>query len=139
MTLRQKLKDKAQLLERITSGAFLKYAISGLTALAADYLAFLGLYYIVGSSIVVATVISQTTGLFVSYAMNRFWVFGKIQKKPALMQFLKLSALFLCNTAFSYLIIGGLTRYGIAAYAAKLFTIFCIVSWNYFLYKKLIF
>lgn len=139
MTLPQKLKDKISIVVSLVSVKFIKYAIVGVLALAADYFVFLNLYYHVGSGVIVATVLSQVSGLLISYALNRFWTFHRTNKKPALRQFAKLGMLFIFNTIFSYIAIAALIYYEAPAYLAKLFTIGCIVTWNYFIYKKSIF
>ncbi len=123
----------------MVSTRFLKYALTGILALVADYLTFLIMFYVVGAHVAIATIISQSMGLLVSYILNRVWTFNQTDKKPALKQFIKFFTLFIFNTLFSYVVLKILITYGVKAYIAKLIVIACIVTWNYFIYKKLIF
>lgn len=120
----------------------IKYLVSGVTSLAADYGTFLLLYYILNISLRISVPTGLVTGLVVSFVLNKFWAFEAAkqlgQHKLAL-QMVMYGILVALNTAFTYYFVKVSLTYSVPASVSKLVAVAATVCWNYVLYKKVIF
>lgn len=120
---------------------FLRYVISGGLAFICEYGSYLILYYVFHARINIAADVSYFIGLIFSFLLNRQWVFaanhvnGRIFRR----QLISYGILVLINATFTNFAILRLHHYGLKPYLAKLVTILIIVSWNYVIYKYVIF
>jgi putative flippase GtrA len=102
-----------------------------------EYTAFLVLHGI-GLLLVLANVISFCCGFVVSFLLNKHWVFSRKSGGPV--QFVAYAALALINISISSgLLVVLVHRLHIPAFIAKVCVMLLIASWNYAIFKKLIF
>lgn len=124
------------------SERFIKYAITGIVSLGADYGSFLAGYYILHISLKISVLIGLFLGFIVNFCMNKFWSFRTAKNRshhPAVVQLVLYSILFTINYAFTYFFIRLLQHHNIPASFDKLLATGCITIWNYFVYKLAIF
>lgn len=116
------------------------YVVAGVVTLAVEYGAFLGLFYILKLSAVLANTISFVAALAVNFLLNRQWVFrGGVarrtwQKQTAFYLGLALLNLTITNTGLYYLL-----QLSLPAFAVKLLFVCLVASWNFVIFKKFIF
>ena len=119
-----------------------KYLVSGVLSLCADYGTFMLLYYIFSVSLRISVPAGLITGLIVSFLLNKLWAFEATKQqdhhKLGVQMFLY-GALVAWNTIFTYYFVKIALIYGIPASVSKLCAVAMTVCWNYILYKKLIF
>jgi len=120
----------------------IKYLISGVVSVGADYGTFMLLYYVVGVSLRISVPTGLITGLIVSFALNKFWAFESSKQKGYYsihVQVVMYIILVIFNTLFTYYFVKIALVHGMPASISKLLAVAATVCWNYMLYKKLIF
>jgi len=126
----------------INKHRFIKFAISGGTALFADYGSFLLLYYIFHFPLLLGNTIGFVLGFIVSFTFQRNWTFKsngsyRFKTHQQLMLYLALTVV---NLAISNLVIFVLNKkLFVAAVIAKLITVAIIAGWNFIIFKLFIF
>ncbi len=129
-------------LKNRVSDKFLRYLVTGVTSLIADYALFTTSYYIFDLSLKISVPLGLIGGLIVNFWMNRYWTF-KVTKHTSRhnigMQFVLYGVLFGFNAVFTYYLIRILLHYDIAAIYGKAVSTVCITLWNYLIYKVAIF
>ena len=120
----------------------IKYLVSGIASLAADYGTFLFLYYVTGLGLGISVPAGLATGLVASFLLNKFWAF-EATKRPSqhklILQMIMYGVLVAFNTAFTYYFVKILLSYGTPASVSKLLAVVITVCWNYIIYKRVIF
>lgn len=116
-----------------------RFLLSGGTAALTDYATFLVMFYVLGTTIVVANVTSFLAGLVVSFLLNKKWVFKGGQAKSTRTQTVLYVSLAFLNLFITSIAIEYLHEIGVAAAIAKFILIGVVAVWNYFIFKKLIF
>jgi putative flippase GtrA len=115
----------------------LRFLISGSVAAGTEYAVFLILHGS-GLKLVLANVISFCCGLVVSFLLNKHWVFS--HKSNGSRQFAAYTTVALINLLISSAILVVLVnKIHIPAFIAKFCVMLLIASWNYVIFKKLIF
>lgn len=120
----------------ITKQGFRYLLIGGSSALV-ELLLFQGLLVMTPFSIAPSNVIAVVCATAYNFLLNRSFTF-KSTSNPLRSLILYL-LLFVANTTFSTLFIQWVTDLGGSPVVAKLFTMACIMLWNFVLYRKLIF
>ena len=118
-----------------------RFFTSGAATVTADYGTF-ALLHTLGAPLIVATSASLLAGFIVSFTLNRQWVFNagsKNAQKRATLQLVLYATLFVANTAIAYFFIDYMQTLGMHPLIAKLLSIVMITTWNYLIYKKVIF
>lgn len=113
------------------------YLVVGFSSAGIELVLFQLLYEFLGLPVEVSNVIAVVTSTTFNFVMN-YNVTFKTAKNPVRSLVLYL-LLFAFNTTFSTLTISALVSAGLHSMLAKLFTMACIVSWNFILYRKVIF
>lgn len=119
----------------------LKFGVGGGLTFATDYLTFTVLFAI-GTPLFIASSCSFLAGFAVSFTVNKLWVFGATnaaQHHKTALQVALYVALLIFNLLFTYYFILLTSQAGLSAYVGKLVTIILVTSWNFVLYKKIIF
>ncbi len=137
----QKLKKNKLFSDMLEPEAFhqlVRYLVTGFSSAAIE----LSLLYVfrdvVKLSVIEANSIALTIIFWFNFFMNRFWSFKS--KSSLKKQLLMYAALFVFNLGASDLIMHVLvTLLGIQYLLAKVFAIGAVVSWNFVLYKKVIY
>lgn len=135
--------EKATTLENETESLkdfvsqIVRYAFVGGASAALELVVFQALYALAGIGIAPSNIIALVASTAVNFTLNRSLAF-KSTANPARSLVLYL-VLFVFNTTFSTLAITWLVGLGIHSVVAKLMTMFCIVMWNFVLYRKVIF
>lgn len=114
-----------------------RYAFVGGASAAFELVVFQALYALAGIGIAPSNIIALVASTAVNFTLNRSLAF-KSTANPARSLVLYL-VLFVFNTTFSTLAITWLVGLGVHSAVAKLMTMFCIVMWNFVLYRKVIF
>ncbi|TJW11344.1 GtrA family protein [Parvibacter caecicola] len=123
--------------EKRTPRQIALYLAVGASTALLELLLFEGLYLFVGVDVFWANVCAVVVATAANFALN-----GTVTFKGAsnvLRSAVLYCALFILNTLFSSSVIAVLVGWGAPEYLAKLSTMVCIVAWNYFLYRKVIF
>lgn len=135
--------EKATTLENETESLkdfvsqIVRYAFVGGASAAFELVVFQALYALAGIGIAPSNIIALVASTAVNFTLNRSLAF-KSTANPARSLVLYL-VLFIFNTTFSTLAITWLVGLGVHSAVAKLMTMFCIVMWNFVLYRKVIF
>jgi len=128
------------MLERILRHSFSKYFVVGITAFSCDYLVLLIFYYGVGASLKQAAVLGYLTGFAISFTTNRRWVFGgRDQRKKIRRQIIEYALLVVINLVFTVWFLNFLNTHHISPAIGKLIAMAMIMSWNYVLFRAVIF
>lgn len=115
----------------------LKFILAGGTAAAVEYGVFLLLHY-QNVRLLIANSASFSAGLFVSFTINRLWVFQS--KSYIRKQFTAYCVLAIINLAVSNAFIAMLVdMLDVLPSIAKFLTMVIIAAWNYVLFSRLIF
>ena len=120
------------------TGQAIRYLITGFSSAAIEFSLLFLCKDILSLSVVVSNSIALTIVFWFNYLMNRKWSFKSTASlKKQLPMYL---ALFVFNLGASDLIMYLLTsRLSLHYMLAKVFAIAVIVTWNFFLYKKVIY
>ena len=127
---------------RLVAPRQVRFVVTGLLAVVADYGTFVIGYSALGADIAVATVASFIAGLVVSFGLNKLWVFESRGDSIArsLRQLSLYGALLVVNIVVTYYVIAGLQHYAaVDPRVGKLICIALITAWNYPLYGRIIF
>lgn len=127
--------------KKLISPSFVKYIITGITSLVADYGSFLLLFYVIDVSLQVSVLIGLGLGFVINFCMNKLWSFKSkkpVKHKP-IVQLMLYTVLFAFNYVFTYYLIHFLEKNGIPPFFGKVISTACITVWNYFIYKLAIF
>lgn len=140
-TLPEKLKKSkllSQVLTRDFMGQAVRYLVTGFTSAAIEFSLLFLFRDVAGMSVIVSNTIALAIVFWISYLMNRLWSFKSKMKlsKQLPMYFI----LFLFNIGASDLIMYLLTdRIQMQYLLAKVFAIGAVVSWNFVIYRKVIY
>lgn len=117
------------------------YLVGGAVTFIAEYTSFLLLFYTFGLGAVSSNTISFCLALSVSFVMNRQWVFKHtdMNSKKWHNQLVMYFCLAILNLIVTNLSIHALVGWSVPAYIAKLLLIGLVASWNFVIYKRLIF
>ena len=115
----------------------LKFLMSGSLAASTEYVTFLALHAI-GLMLVLANALSFSCGLIISFLLNKHWVFSRKGNGPK--QFVMYATLaginLIIGSGLIVLLVHGLQ---LPAFLAKLCVMGLIATWNYVIFKKVIF
>ncbi len=133
-----KNKILARFLTPELTGQVIRYLITGFSSAAIEFSLIILCRDIFNFSIVTANSIALTIVFWFNYLMNRKWSFKSTASlKKQLPMYL---VLFVFNLGASDLIMYLLTsRLSLHYLIAKVFAIAAVVTWNFFLYKKVIY
>lgn len=117
----------------------LKFLISGGCAAVIEYAAFVLLYTILGSDLmIISQTVSFLAGFLVSFLLNKTWVFESRGRTKG--QLLRYSLLASINLILSNIILWVLVdRLGLVYLIAKIIVMTMVAVWNYVLFSRLIF
>lgn len=133
---------KMPLLESILSKQsfeqFKRYLVTGFLCFGIEYALFNTLYHLLGLGYIWANTVALGTVFWINFLMNRYWSFKS--KKSLKVQLPLYAALFAFNifatNTLLYLLSG---KIGINPSISKLLVMGAVVSWNFILYKKVIY
>ncbi len=121
------------------SGRLIRFLISGGSAAAAEYLAFILLQMTLGESwLVLSQTASFACGFIVSFLLNRSWVFrssGAV--KSELLKYIAVAGINLFAGNVAILLLTGPAE--LNQYISKLLVMMSIAGWNYLIFSKLVF
>lgn len=120
----------------------MKFGFAGIATVSSDYITFLLCNSVFLFPLYVSTVASLAAGFIVSFTLNRGWVFGAKSgraQKAIRAQIMWYSGLFIFNAIFSFIAISYLETFGVNANIGKLIALAFVVSWNFVIYKLVIF
>lgn len=120
-----------------TLGQAIKYLVVGGSSAAIELVLFQLFSAGFGVAVAYANIAAVVISTVFNFLVNRNVTF-KSTANPARSLVLYL-LLFAFNTTFSTTVIAFAASYGVYPLAAKLFTMACIVLWNFVLYRKVIF
>lgn len=125
---------------KVINTPFLRYLLAGGTAFVSEYLSFLILFSLVSVQLVIANILSFLIGLLTSFTLNKLWVFGNSkQTRPTHQQLLLYVVLATINLCFTSYAITELVSTGVAPAVAKIILMLLVVTWNFVIFKRLIF
>ncbi len=117
---------------------FIRYIITGVSSFIIEYFLFFLLFRLLGIYELIANTVVVTIVFWFNFLMNRYWSFQS-KEKPG-KQLLLYLALFSFNTVISNLFIYiGVTIFGISPLISKVVVMCLIVTWNFVIYKKVIY
>ncbi len=117
---------------------FSKYIITGILSCLLDFSLFGGLHKWLGLPWVVANFAAMFTTLWFNFFLNRQWSFAS--SRPLGAQVVRYTLLVICNMLLSNLIIYTLADLcQLDRLLAKGMAILCIISWNFLLYRYVIY
>lgn len=123
---------------RFSLRQFLKYSVTGAIAAGVEYGAFFVLYKLAGLWFIWANSIGMGSGFFMSFFLNRNWTFrsdGNIYRQLGLY-----GLIFAINLSVSNVLILLLSgRLQIAPPISKMLIMCLIVSWNFVIYRSVIY
>lgn len=134
----KKTKYVSRLLEPQTLGQVIRYLVTGLSSAAIEFSLLFVLKDTAGLSMLLSNSIALSIVFWFNFLMNRFWSFrSKMKLGRQLVMYL---VLFVFNLGASDLIMYLLTEALAMQYLlAKVFAIGAVVSWNFVLYRKVIY
>ena len=134
----KKTKYLSRLLTPEFMGQFFRYIITGFCSAAIELTLLFVFRDVVKLSIIVSNSIALTIVFWFNFLMNRIWSFKSTANlKKQLAMYL---ILFIFNLGASDLIMYLLTtKLSLQYLLAKVFAIGAVVTWNFFLYKKVIY
>ena len=115
-----------------------KFLFSGVSAAGLEYVVFLLLEYLTDTPTTVSQAISFSCGLVVSFILNKFWVFEAKSKSAYKREAILFLIVGFSNLVITTALIGVLSMY-MAAFIAKFILMACVATWNYLLFKSVIF
>lgn len=116
---------------------WLRYCIVGTSSAAIELGLFSLLYYYLGFYVVVSNMVALTIAMAYNFTLSRKWTFKATSRVTRSLVLYLL--LFAWNQFFSSGSIVALMSLGIPALLAKVMTMLFIVSWNFILYRTVIF
>jgi len=114
-----------------------RYLLVGFSSAGLELLLFMLMQSWMKVDVIIANPVAVTVATAFNFLLNRSFTF-KSASNPArsLLLYLLLFAFNQCFTTFTIVL---LVDHGLAALPAKLFTMGCVVLWNFALYRKVIF
>lgn len=124
------------LVKRALDRNIIRFIISGGTAALVEYAVFV--ICTLSLALEISNVISFMAGLVVSFLLNKIWVFGVSNNTARQMSYYFI--LSVVNVTIGTGAILLLVNYiGVWRYVSKIVVMVMIATWNFFIYKKLIF
>ncbi|NLG10263.1 MAG: GtrA family protein [Coriobacteriaceae bacterium] len=122
---------------RKIAGEWIRYLLVGFSSAALELVIFFTLFNVMRIDVRIANIIALLCSAIFNYIMSSRWTF-KVQgfRARSVVYYL---ILFVFNQVFSTLVIVWLIDMGWVALVAKIFTMACIVTWNFVLYRSVIF
>lgn len=114
------------------------FLISGASAAAIEYMAFLSLEYLTNINTMASQAISFCCGLVVSFVLNKYWVFKDRASVAYKRQAMSFFILGIMNLIVTTVLIGVITIY-ITPFVAKIILMICVAVWNYLILNAIIF
>lgn len=116
------------------------YVATGIATFGTEYVIFLITYYLAGLPVAYANFISFAAALSVSFLLNKKIVFKVVQPRNKLLkQLLQYFSLAAVNLLITTVGIYYVVEAGLPAFLAKLIFIGIVASWNFIMYKRVIF
>ncbi|MDR2672530.1 MAG: GtrA family protein [Coriobacteriales bacterium] len=114
-----------------------RYLIVGFSSALIELVLFFSLHELLAAHIILSNVCAITIATAYNFWLSRTWTFRSVSSLPrsAVLYLL----LFVFNQVFSSVTIVWLVGLGLLPILAKLFTMACIVCWNFVLYRQVIF
>jgi len=132
--------QRARFIKYHISGAYIKYVLSGLSSLLADYATFVTLRNVFNLHLSLAVFSGMLVGLVLGFVLNKMWTFqSNAHAHKTTKQIVIFALLFAFNATFTYLFVLALRNVEIPETAGKLLAMVFITLWNFFIYKKFIF
>jgi putative flippase GtrA len=126
-------------MSRLSSSAFIRFAIVGLITTALDFILFGALTSAAGMKTAGANVVSYSCGIAVSFIFNRIWTFGQLRSgSPVWHEALKFAATHAAGLTLSTVLVSLLALF-FPAIAAKAISVPVVFVWNYVLTKFWVF
>lgn len=128
------------MIKKVFEKRIARYLLGGAITVAFEYGSFYLLYILLDWNLLLANSLSFCVGLVSSFVFNRLWAFNessfnlKIHHQATIYASLAFINLILNNA-----IVGLLHLAGTNAMLSKMVAIIMIATWNYFIYKKIIF
>lgn len=121
-----------------SSGQIIRYLVTGFSSAAIEFILLFVFRNFVGMSVIAANSAALTIVFWFNFLMNRLWTFkSKMKLSRQLPMYL---ALFVFNIGASDLMMYLLAeRLELQYLLAKVFAIGAVVSWNFVLYRKVIY
>jgi putative flippase GtrA len=117
---------------------FKRYVITGVSCFALEYILFYLLLDVLMVSALLSNIIALTTVFWVNFFLNRIWSFkSKANLKKQLIQYLALYLFNLCATTGLIYVLSHILL--INPKISKILVQCAVVSWNFVLYKKVIY
>jgi putative flippase GtrA len=121
-------------------GQGLKFLAAGITAATGEFIVFAVLHSAFGVPLVAANILSFCVGLSISFTLNKNWSFGSndhtLRTSYQLGAYTLVAAV---NVLLSSLLLKQLVAWGLVAMLAKAMVMAAVASWNFVLYKHVIF
>ena len=119
---------------------FVRYLAVGLFCAGLEYSSFLLLHGALGWGLVWANTLAYSLGLVSSFLINKFFVFTAPQQSKAHFQFAAYCLLALCNYLLgTWLLVYLVQRIQLPPWQAKALAMGAVATWNFFIYKKVIY
>lgn len=115
----------------------LRYSLVGTSSAAIEILLFVFFYQLVGIQVVISNICALALAAIYNFTMNRKWTFKS--SKRLLRSLVLYVILVAWNQLFSSWVIVYFMNLGLNALLAKILTMLCIVSWNFVLYRRVVF
>ena len=117
----------------------MKFIVSGISAAGVEYAIFLMLQLTVAeNNILLSQTVSFLSGFFVSFSLNKYWVFSS--SKGHRSEIGKYAVLAIINLILTNSVIYAAVEYAhIAQWLAKLVVMAMVASWNYVIFSRIIF
>lgn len=119
----------------------IKYVCVGLVSVIVDYGTLILLYRLFTVPLGTATAAAFIIGLIINFILNRLWAFeAKTDRRSTVRQAVLYGILVLINTGFTVLVIEYASNsLHIPPELSKPFCVIATTTWNYLLYKRVIF
>lgn len=133
-----KLRDFATLISDMRLSHYI--LVGGISALT-DIILIFTCFHVFHIPLFVATIVGFVGGLLVNFVLNKLWSFQSKATgfKKTQREVLLYGLLVGFNLVFTYIIVAYLISLGLGIVLAKVLTILATTTWNFILYKKVIF
>jgi putative flippase GtrA len=126
--------------DQLKSSNVPKFLVGGSITFVVEYGIFYGLYVSLAWPLLLANSISFGAGLAISFMFNRMWAFKSTgYKRGSHHQAVLYAILAVTNLIMNNLIVGSLIYAGLDAKISKIIAILTIATWNFLVYKHVIF
>jgi putative flippase GtrA len=129
-------------IQALLDAPLVKFLVAGLLTVVVDYGTFSAAFVVLHLDLRVATVASYTSGVVVSFLLNKIWVFDSRGNSGTqdMRQLLLYGLLLGLNILFTYCFIVGMEDlWGIDPRLSKLISIGIVAASNYVLYRRVVF